>query len=116
MPRLQTILSLSIVQGLALLPMASLAASLYNPLGQRSIPQVVGFVIQVVLGISGSIALLMIVWGGFTWLMSQGEPDKIKKGQQTIVWSVIGIAVLFGANILATYIINTLGGVTTSGS
>lgn len=91
------------------------AAALYNPLGQRSIPQIIGFVIQAALGIAGSIALLMIVYGGYTWLMSQGEPDKIKKGQQTIVWSVLGIAVLFGANILATYIINTLGGATAGG-
>ena len=91
------------------------AATLYNRLGQRSIPQIVGFVIQAALGISGSIALLMIVYGGFVWLTSRGEPDKIKKGQQTIVWSVIGIAVLFGANILATYIINTLGGATAGG-
>lgn len=100
------------VQALIALPRLTHAAALYNPLGQRSIPQIIGFVIQAALGIAGSIALLMIVYGGFTWLMSQGEPDKIKKGQQTIVWSVLGIAVLFGANILATYIINTLGGAT----
>ncbi len=113
--RLRPLITAAITNGLMALPGATLAAQLYNPLGQRTVPQVVGFVIQVVLGISGSIALLMIVYCGFTWLMSQGEPDKIKKGQQTIVWSVIGIAVLFGANILATYIINTLGSATAGG-
>lgn len=99
---------------LALSPRVAWAAALYNPLGERSIPQVIGFIIQAALGISGSIALAMIVWGGFLWLTSAGVPDRISKGQKTIVWSVIGLAVLFAANILATFIINTLGGATAS--
>lgn len=88
------------------------AATLYNPLGDRSIPELIGFFIQAALGISGSIALLMVVYGGFLWLTAGGKTDRIEKGKQTLLWSVIGLAVIFGANILATFVINTLGGAT----
>ncbi|HBU28034.1 TPA: hypothetical protein DEB00_02875 [Candidatus Uhrbacteria bacterium] len=101
-----------ILIGLSLLPNTVLAVQLYNPLGSRTIPQLVGFVIQAVLGITGSLALAMVVWGGFLWLTAAGKPDRIKSGRDTLLWAVIGLAVIFAANILATFVINTLGGAT----
>ncbi|PIR47459.1 hypothetical protein COV06_03305 [Candidatus Uhrbacteria bacterium CG10_big_fil_rev_8_21_14_0_10_50_16] len=98
--------------GLSLLPQAAFASQLYNPLGSRSIPQLIGFVIQAVLGITGSLALAMVIWGGFLWLTAGGKPDRITKGRDTLIWAVIGLAVIFAANILATFVINTLGGAT----
>lgn len=93
-------------------PVATHAAGLYNPLGDRTIPELIGFLIQAALGISGSIALAMIVYGGFLWLTSGGNPGKIEKGKNTLLWSILGLAVIFAANVLATFVINALGGAT----
>ncbi len=97
------------------IPATTNAAALYNPLGSVNVPTLIGRVIQAALGISGSIALLMFVWGGFVWLTSQGNPEKIKKGQGTLTWAVIGIAVIFGAYSLVNFIITSTSGVTTGG-
>jgi hypothetical protein len=97
------------------IPTATHAAPLYNPLGTVNVPTLIGRVIQAALGISGSIALLMFVWGGFIWLTSQGNPEKIKKGQGTLTWAVIGIAIIFGAYSLVNFIITSTSGVTTGG-
>ena len=101
---------------LSALPLATHAAALYNPLGAVSVPVLIGRVIQAALGISGSIALLMFVWGGFLWLTSGGKPDRIKSGQDTLLWSTIGIAVIFGAYAIVNFLITSASGVTTSGA
>ncbi len=69
---------------------------------------VIGRVIKAILGISGVVALLMFVWGGFLWLTSAGEIDKVKKGKQTLTWAVIGLVVIFTAYILVTALIGML--------
>lgn len=100
----------------AALPLLAHAAALYNPLGEVSVPMLIGRVIQAALGISGSIALLMFVWGGFLWLTSGGVPGRIKSGQDTLLWSAIGIAVIFGAYAIVNFLITSASGVTTSGA
>lgn len=109
MKRIQYIFTLL---SLGFIPYIGNAAELYNPLGGKTIPELIGFVIQAFLGISGSLALAMIVYGGFLWLTSAGKPERITKGQQTLLWSVIGLVVIFGANVLANFVISTLGGAT----
>lgn len=104
------------VVAMATLPLSTHAAALYNPLGEVSVPMLIGRVIQAALGISGSLALLMFVWGGFLWLTSGGKPERIKKGQDTLLWSAIGIAVIFGAYAIVNFLITSASGVTTSGT
>lgn len=60
------------------------------------------------LGIVGSLALLMFVYGGFTWLTSGGEPGKIDAGKKILINSVIGIAITFFAYIIVVFVVNAL--------
>ncbi len=112
MKRLSSLYAFAFMLVLGLMPGTTRAAELYNPLGGRTVPEIIGFLIQAALGISGSLALLMIVYGGFLWLTAGGKTDRIEKGKQTLLWSIIGLAVIFGANILANFVISTLGGAT----
>ena len=72
---------------------------LKNPLGDSiDTPQkLIGKVINAILGVVGSLALLMFVYGGLTWMTSSGNSDKVKKGRDIIVWSAIGLAIIFSA-------------------
>lgn len=49
------------------------------------------------LSIVGSVTLLMFVYGGFVWLTSGGSQDKVKKGRDIMVNTVIGIIIMLGA-------------------
>lgn len=53
-----------------------------------------GRIIKFMLGIVGSLALLMFVYGGVQWLISAGNQDKVKKGRDTLVWAAIGLIVV----------------------
>ena len=55
--------------------------SLTNPLGtgaeNTSIPVLLGKIISSVLGIVGSLALVMFIYGGVTWMLSVGNQEQI---------------------------------------
>ena len=82
---------------------------LSNPLGTVDSPQIlIGNVINAVLGIVGSLALLMFVFGGLTWMTSSGSQEKIKKGKDIIIWSALGLAVIFLSYALTRFILSTV--------
>ena len=80
------------------------AVSLTNPLGTSDVREIVARVINAAIAISGSIALLMFVYGGLVWLASMGKPDWVEKGKKTLTWAIIGITVIALAYII-TYTI-----------
>ena len=94
-------------------PKLLLAAELSNPLdpfasGNVSVTTIIARLIQALLGITGAVALLMFIWGGFQWLISGGTPEKVKKGKETLTWAVIGLAVIIGAYMLVSTVVSAL--------
>jgi hypothetical protein len=51
---------------------------------------------------AGSIAVLMIIVGGFQYMTSAGNEEAAKKGKKTVVYAAIGLIVI----IMATAIVN----------
>mgnify|MGYP001603495137 CR=1 FL=1 len=86
----------------------TLAAELTNPLYTTELSTIIGRLIQAILGITGAIALLMFILGGFQWLISGGSPEKVKKGRETLTWAVIGLAVIIGAYMLVSTVVTAL--------
>ena len=85
------------------------AAELVNPLGTtKDIPTLIGKIIAGALGVVGSIALLMFIFGGLTWMTSGGNDEKIKKGKQIIVWAVFGIIIIFTSYSLLNLVFELL--------
>lgn len=95
------------------LPAMTLAASIQvtdlpKPLGQTSLPQLIGRVIKAIMGLSGAVALIMFIWGGIQWLSSAGNAEKTKKAQNTLTWSVIGLIAIFSSYALLNFILNAI--------
>lgn len=83
--------------------------NLVNPLGAIETPQaLIGKIINAVMGLIGSIALLMFIYGGFTWLTSAGNTEKVKKGKDILVWAAIGLVFIFSSYALVNFIINSI--------
>ncbi len=83
-----------------------------NPKGTSDINVIIGQIVAALLGFSGALALLAFIYGGFMWILSQGNPKMIQKGKDTLIWASIGIVVLFTAYAL----VNALVGAITTGS
>ncbi|MCX6744581.1 MAG: pilin [Candidatus Parcubacteria bacterium] len=93
-----------------------------NPLGVSGISginTVIGRVINAVLGITGSVALFMFVYGGFMLMTAAGQDPKIQAGKKIITWAIIGILVILGSYVIVNFIFTGLtaggGGGGTSG-
>lgn len=83
--------------------------TLTNPLGNRSPETIVGDAISYILGFIGVIALVVFIVGGITWMTSMGNPDKVKKGKDTLVWGALGILVIFGSYAIIHFIFSIVG-------
>lgn len=81
-----------------------------NPKGEMDIPTIVGNAINIVMGILGSIALLIFVYGGFMWLLSGGNAEKVKTGTNAMVWSAVGIFIIFSSYAIISLVIKGLSG------
>lgn len=77
---------------------AAFAQGLTNPIaGGTDLHVVIGMILKGVLGLTGTVALIMFVYGGFQWLLARGEPGEVKKGMDTMIWAALGLAVIFGS-------------------
>ncbi|MCK4554394.1 hypothetical protein KAU19_05550 [Candidatus Parcubacteria bacterium] len=67
----------------------------------------IGRIINAVLGIVGSIALAMFIYGGFTWMTSSGNSEKVQKGKDILIWAALGLVVIFASYALVNFVIFT---------
>lgn len=66
-------------------------------------------VVDYLFGIIGALAVVMLVYGGFTFILSQGNPESIQHGVGIIISSVIGILVSFSAYFLVQFLGKAVG-------
>ncbi len=60
---------------------------------------------QFILGLTGSLALLFFVYGGFLFLTSGGKSDQITKGKTILTQATIGIIIIFGAYLAINFLV-----------
>ncbi len=84
--------------------------TLDNPLGKTTTPEVLmGNIIQAILGIVGSIALVMVIYGGFIWMTAAGNQEKVTKGRDVLVWAAVGLFIIFSSYALVKFVFTGLG-------
>jgi len=85
-------------------------SSFDNPLGNNSLSpnQLYGRLIFAFMGVTGSVALVVFVYGGFVWMTAAGNETKIKKGKDTLMWAVLGLFVIFASYAILRAVFETL--------
>lgn len=67
-------------------------------------------------GIALTIAVIMLIYAGFTYITAGGNEDKIRIASKTIIFALIGVAIALLARGIPTFVQNFLQGKTTSTS
>jgi len=87
--------------------------TLCDPLGNQNntnnIQTLIGTIIKAVLGVVGSLALVMFIYGGLLWMTAAGNTERVEKGKKTIVWAVLGLVVIFTSYALVKFILLAIG-------
>ena len=82
---------------------------LANPLGDiDSFPKLIKAVLDAAFIIGLPIAVLFIVFAGLRFVWARGNESKLTSAKNNLLYTVIGIAVFFGAWTLATIIESTI--------
>ncbi len=79
-----------------------------NPLKVNSITEVIELLIQIALRLAYIVAVLAIMYSGFLFVKAQGNEDEISKAKGIFWNTIIGVALIFGANILVNIIMATI--------
>ncbi len=87
-------------------------AGLTSEKGGQDLPQLVGNIINTLLGFLGLIALVLILYAGFTWMTSGGSVEKIKTAKGILTTSIIGLAIIMSAAALTNFVVFRLIDVT----
>jgi len=77
--------------------------------------QTIGRLINVVLGFLGIIAVIIVLIGGFKYMLSGGSEDKTAEARKMIVAGVIGLAIILSAWAITTFVISRLVAATDEG-
>ena len=62
-------------------------------------------IIKTIIGVVGSLALAVFVYGGILWMTSAGNEKRVTDGKNAMLWAVIGLIVIFFAYTVVSFIL-----------
>lgn len=72
------------------------------------LPTTIGSMIGVLLSILGIVFLVIILYGGITWMTAGGEEANVKKGRHMIVEGAVGLVICLSAYSLSIYVVSKI--------
>lgn len=76
-----------------------------NQFGEgTTIPILLGRAVRIAMGLVGTIALVMFVYGGVLWMTAGGNSDRVQHAAKILVWSGLGIVVIVASVALADFL------------
>lgn len=73
---------------------------------KASTKEILQTIVKWLLTLTGTIATISLLYGGFLYITSQGEEDKAEQAKNIILYSVIGIIVIGISAIIVNVVIN----------
>lgn len=64
--------------------------------------------IQWIIGVAGIVAAVFVVVGGISYATSAGDPGKLQKAKQTIIYALIGLIIVALAEIITAFVTNII--------
>lgn len=88
------------------LPLVVLSGTAYaaDPAGVTATQDFIKNVIKIVAGFAGLIATLFIVFGGYSYITSSGNPENLDRAKRTLFWSFIGLAIVIAAFVISNIV------------
>lgn len=70
-------------------------------------------IIKLVLGFLGILAVIIILYAGFKWMLSGGSEDKISEAKKMLIAGLIGLIIILFSYIIANFVISAIVNATT---
>ncbi|MCX6741326.1 MAG: hypothetical protein NTY61_02935 [Candidatus Parcubacteria bacterium] len=79
---------------------------------QTDLTVIIGSIISIVIQFLGIIAVIIVLIGGFIWMTSGGDSEKIKKARDLMTNGIIGLVIIILAYAIVTFILKRVVGLT----
>ena len=88
----------------------TLGVSVKNPLGDKSVKfeDLQVRILDLVQKIALPIVVLMLIYTGFLFVMARGNDTKLTNARSMLTWTLVGAAIILGANLIANLLRNTV--------
>ena len=100
----KTIISLSFFLSLLFIATPTFAQTATTTGGVSQIESFIQSVVQVLITLAGAVSVGFFVWGGYGYITSSGNPEKLDRSKSTIWHSAIGLAIVLGAFVLSSIV------------
>jgi hypothetical protein len=78
--------------------------------GTAGLQKIIEKVINLLAYVIGAIAVFMVIFGGFKYLMSGGDSGKVTEAKNTILYALLGLAVVIFAKALVAFALSAAKG------
>jgi len=76
--------------------------------GQAGVFQIVGKVINFIVGICGMISMMMYMYAGFLWMSAAGNSDNVSKAQSLVFWNTMAMILLLSSYMILRFVFDTI--------
>lgn len=73
-----------------------------------TISKIVGTIIRSLLGLLGTVFLVLLVYAGYTWMTAGGNEEEVSKAKKLIAQAIIGLAIVLAAYGITAFVIDAL--------
>ena len=77
-------------------------------LSAGDLPTTIASLIRVGLGLLGIVAVVIILIGGFKYMTSGGNDDKVKSARKVMTTGIIGLVIILSAFAIAQFVLSSL--------
>jgi hypothetical protein len=83
---------------------------LCNPLLSKydTLCKVLTGILDLITQVGAIIAVILIIWSGFQFIVAQGNPAKLTAAKKSFMTTILGTAVLLGASVIAEIVVKTI--------
>jgi len=74
-------------------------------LGTRDLRETLANIVNIVLGFLGILVTLLLLYGGFVWMTSQGDERRIETAKKIIINAVIGLVIVLASYAIARFVL-----------
>lgn len=80
--------------------------------GTQDLRTTIMLIINILMGFLGIIAVIIILYGGFKWMTAGGNEEQVGEAKKMIIAGIVGLAVIFAAYAIASFVIQQLANAT----
>ena len=85
----------------------------YSGLRNSDLRLTVVSIIRMLMGMLGMLAVVLMIYSGFTWMTAGGNEEKIGKAKKLLFYCAIGLAVILSAYAITSFVLFQLANATT---